>query len=235
MLSCLSLFFLLVILKRILRLLEFEMEVKQTFEYFMLLEQQFWRNLTQEAIQKITLHGQLKPEDMLLYGEFGFTLIGLKHAMLVEFCDESINLLYLKTVIEPVLFASRSKNISCHLIQHTVTPESNLHGCILVYNHDDLLPEISVLINRSSEDQELDEDTMAAILDYPGHLPRNEEEIPTLLSVIYLHQKGGNKGLAAVTSFAIQQKEEPNMRAHFDRYRTMSEQLLGIDLKLLVQ
>ncbi|OBZ86016.1 hypothetical protein A0J61_05928 [Choanephora cucurbitarum] len=214
------------------------MEVKQTFEYFMLLEQQFWRNLDQESIQNITMKGQLKPENMLLYGEFGFTLIGLKHALLVEFCDEKVNILYLKTVIEPVLFASKSKTLSCHLIQHIVTPESDLHGCILVYHHDNLLPDISMLISKSKQEEnaELSEDTMAAILDYPGHLPKDEEEIPTFLSVIYFHDKGGgDKGLTAVTSFAIQQKEKPTMFAHFERYKTASKQWLGIDLKLFVQ
>ncbi|KAL9557710.1 hypothetical protein MBANPS3_001257 [Mucor bainieri] len=162
------------------------MEVKQAFEYFALLEQQFWKNLDQKTIQHVTFAGDLKPEDMLLYGEFGFALLGLKPAVLVEFCDEAINALYLETVVEPVLYAMKEKTLGYHIIRHAVTPESGLNGCIFIYQTKQrTLPELAFIMSNTATattDTEMSEESMATILDYPGHLPSTEKEIATMLS-----------------------------------------------------
>lgn len=215
------------------------MEVKQAFEYFALLEQQFWKNLDQKTIQHVTFAGDLKPEDMLLYGEFGFALLGLKPAVLVEFCDEAINKLYLETVIQPVLHAIKEKTLNYHIIQHAVTPESALNGCIFIYQtKQSALPELAFIMSNTAtavNDTEVSEESMATILDYPGHLPNTEKEISTMLSVIYFHDRPNQKGLIALTSFAIQNVEKEKTLAHFKRYQAVCKEKLNVDLKLLIQ
>ncbi|KAL7321217.1 hypothetical protein PS15m_001010 [Mucor circinelloides] len=215
------------------------MEVKQAFEYFALLEQQFWKNLDQKTIQHVTFAGDLKPEDMLLYGEFGFALLGLKPAVLVEFCDEAINKLYLETVIKPVLHAIKEKTLDYHIIQHAVTPESALNGCIFIYQtKQSALPELAFIMSNTAtavNDTEVSEESMATILDYPGHLPNTEKEISTMLSVIYFHDRPNQKGLIALTSFAIQNVEKEKTLAHFKRYQEVCKEKLNVDLKLLIQ
>ncbi|KAI9252206.1 hypothetical protein EDC94DRAFT_621151 [Helicostylum pulchrum] len=210
------------------------MEVKQAFEYFNLLENQFWSALDESTIKHITYEGDLKPQDMLLYGEFGFALIGLKPSVLVEFRDPAINLLYLETVIQPVLFALKEKTLNYHTIKDIKTPESDLNGCILIYSiaMATNLPELSIVLQATRKF--ISEDTMAVILDYPGHLPRSEREIPTMKSVIYFSNKP-NVELIALTSFAVQDSEKEATLSHFKRYFTTCKEKLGIDLKLLIQ
>jgi hypothetical protein len=211
------------------------MEVKQAFEYFGLLEQQFWKNLDKKSIEHVTFAGELKPEDMLLYGEFGFALLGLKPAVLVEFCDETINKLYLETVIEPVLFALKSKTLNYHIIRHVKTPESDLNGCIFIYQTEQsTLQELASILSNDRASQ-VTEENMAIILDYPGHLPNTEKEISSMLSVIYFHDRPNNKGLIALTSFAIQNIEREKALAHFKHYHSVCKDRLNIDLKLLIQ
>ena len=204
------------------------MEVKQAFEYFGLLEQQFWRNLDRDTIDEITYHGELKPEDMLLYGEFGFVLLGLKPCMLVEFRTP----LYFETVIQPVLFALKQKTLDYHVIQDKTTPESNLDGCMLIYAIDKPIQDMDLLLNTTR--QSIPENTMANILDYPGHLPSNEKQVETMKSVIYFHERP-NKGPLALTSFAIQHTQEQDTRDHFKRYFDTCKDKLDIHLKLWIQ
>ncbi|GAA5816172.1 hypothetical protein MFLAVUS_009698 [Mucor flavus] len=210
------------------------MEVKQAFEYFGLLEDQFWSTLDERTINHITYEGELKPHDMLLYGEFGFALIGLKPSVLVEFRDPVVNLLYLETVIQPVLFALKEKTLNYHIVKDTKTPESDLNGCIFIYSivMATNLPELSTVLQATQKF--ISEDTMATILDYPGHLPRSEREIPTIKTVLYFHNKP-NEELIALTSFAIQDSEKEATLSHFKRYFTTCKEKLGIDLKLLIQ
>lgn len=208
------------------------MEVKQAFEYFNLLEQQFWDKLNVNIVDYITFHGELKAQDMLIYGEFGFALLGLKPCVLVEFRDTRINLLYLETVIQPVLFALKEKTLTYHVIKNIKTPESNLDGCILIYAKAEESKIPFMLLN--TEHQIISEDTMATLLNYPGHLPNSENEIPTMKTVIYFHNRP-NKELLALTSFAIQDSEKQETLHHFKSYFTACKDKLDIDLKLLIE
>jgi hypothetical protein len=209
------------------------MDVKEAFEYFGLLELQFWKNLDKGTLDTITFKGELKPEEMLLYGEFGFMLVGLKPAVLVEFCDEKVNVLYLETVIDPVLFALKEKTFDYHIIKDIKTPESNLHGCLVIYNRT--LDNHVLSTITSNTVKEVSEDTMATILDYPGSLPKSDKEIPTMLSVMYFHERPNNKGLVLLTSFVIQVDEKEKTLNHFKNYQQICKSKLNIDLKLLMQ
>jgi hypothetical protein len=205
------------------------METKAGFEYFTLLELQFWRNLSKDTINHITHNGELKPEDMLLYGEFGFALLGLKPCMLIEFRDEKTNQLYHSTVIEPVLHALKSHNLKLRLLQNTRSPEADLHGCLLLYNEAS-----DNVINSLFQSSLVSENDLAQLLDYPGHLPSSPEEIQTMKIVLYFHLRP-NKSLLALTSFAIQESEKQAALAHFERYKLVCKEKLDIELKLSIQ
>ncbi|KAI9485314.1 MAG: hypothetical protein EXX96DRAFT_544706 [Benjaminiella poitrasii] len=208
------------------------METKETFEYFCLLEKQFWRNFDKKTIEYITFQGELKPEDMLLYGEFGFTLLGLKPALLIEFRDESINKLYIETVAQPAFYAMKTKTLEYHVVQNVKTQESDLHDCVFIYNSQGRMLLEPILHEKVSE---ISEETMASILDYPGHLPRSEREIPTMKTVIYFHDRIDKKSLIALTSFAIQLSEQEKTVTHFKHYQQVCRDKFGISLKLLIQ
>ncbi|KAI8971630.1 hypothetical protein BDF20DRAFT_825394 [Mycotypha africana] len=174
---------------------------------------------------------------MLLYGEFGFLLLNLKPAMLIDFRDAKINQLYLETVVQPVMHALKSET-AITLDQYIVkddlrTPESHLNGCIFVYHtkkRNLLLP-----IFEAQENSIIFEETMAMVLDYPGHLPKDERDIPTMISVIYLHERAKNKGTVALTTFAIQQSEKEVTLKHFNKYKELCKRELDIELKLHMQ
>lgn len=206
------------------------MEKKQAFEYFGLLEQQFWKKIDEKLLKDITFQGELKPEDMLIYGEFGFALLGLKPCVLVEFRDARVNKFYLETVIQPVLFALKEKTLDYLVIKNTKTPESDLDGCVFIYSKT--ASDLSNML--TDKEQMISEDTMALLLDYPGHLPSSEEEIPTMKSVIYFHNRP-NKQLVALTSFAIQITEKEKTLEHFREYYSACKEILNIELKLLIQ
>ncbi|KAI8088161.1 hypothetical protein BDF21DRAFT_334452 [Thamnidium elegans] len=172
---------------------------------------------------------------MLLYGEFGFALIGLKPSVLVEFRHEKVNILYLKTVIQPVLFALKEKTLDYHVIKDIKTPESDLNGCILIYSIS-MVTRLTALSNLLlGSPGFIPEDTMATLLDYPGHLPNSEKERPTMKSVIYFHNQGNNQELTVLTSFAIQNCEKDKTLEHFKQYFRACKDKLDIDLKLLMQ
>lgn len=208
------------------------MEDKQAFEYFKLLEQQFWKKLDQKTIDSITMRGQLQPEDMLLYGEFGFTVLGLKPAMLIDFQSERVNQIYLETVVDPALVALKSKLLNHHVIRNIITPESDLEGCVLVYNSTVENQAIQDIINNK-EKKELSEEIMATVLDYPGHLPNSEHEIQTMLTVIYFEDKSGD--LTALTTFAIQENEKANTIEHFKKYYKECKEKLNMNMKVLIE
>ncbi|KAI8880377.1 hypothetical protein K501DRAFT_255089 [Backusella circina FSU 941] len=167
---------------------------------------------------------------MLLYGEFGFVLLGLKPCMLIEFRDEKTNQLYYTTVIEPVLHAMNLHNLKLRLLQNIRSPEADLHGCLLLYNQ----ANSALVENMFQSSGIVSESDMARLLDYPGHLPSSPEEIQTMKLVLYFHLRP-NKSLLAVTSFAIQESEKQATQSHFERYKRVCQDRLGIELKLLVQ
>lgn len=208
------------------------MEVKQGFEYFKLLEEQFWKKLDERTIQHITFHGQLKAEDMLLYGEFGFALIGLKPSVLVEFRDEKVNRLYLETVIDPALVALKEKTLKYQVIKDIQTPESDLNGSVLIYSTTCSIDPLKRVLK--GDEKFMEEETMALVLGYPGNLPKSQEEIGTMKSVIYFHRLP-HEELVALTSFAIQESEKEKTLDHFKDHFKACKEILGIDLKLLMQ
>ncbi|KAG1451752.1 hypothetical protein G6F56_007999 [Rhizopus delemar] len=205
------------------------MDIQYAFNYFYLLEKQFWSKLDKSEIEYITFQGELTPEDMLLYGEFGFTLLKLKPCVLVEFRDEKVTRLYHEQVIHPVLEALSDKTLGYFVISEQVkTPESDLQGSALIYHQ-----EYKQVLDLFDHPTVISEEKMAEILDYPGHLPRSEREIPTMKTVIYFHDR--KKTQIALTTFAIQAHEEKNTLSHFDKYKCACKEILNVDLKLLIQ
>ncbi|KAI9281653.1 hypothetical protein BY458DRAFT_499290 [Sporodiniella umbellata] len=205
------------------------MDVKRAFEHYYLLEKQFWSGLSASEIKHVTFEGDLRPEDMLLYGEFGFALLALKPCVLVEFRDEKVTRRYSEQVIQPVL-ATLAEPILAYftITQQVTTPESDLTGSGLIYHRDH-----AQLIKSFDHPTRLTEATMAHILDYPGHLPRSQQELATMHTVLYLHHRPPYT--IALTTFAIQTHEKEHTSHHFQKYRHACQEKLNITLKLLIQ
>jgi hypothetical protein len=205
------------------------MNVQQAFNYFYLLEKQFWSKLDKDMIKYVTFDGELSPEDMLLYGEFGFTLLELKPCTLVEFRDAQVTRLYCEQVVIPALHSLEKKTLDCFIISNQVkTPESDLQGALLIYRKDH-----QGIITTFDHDTTVPEERMAEILDYPGHLPSSEQEVPTMKTVIYLHDRKTTQ--VALTTFAIQTHQTDAMISHFQRYKHACKERLDIDLSLIIQ
>ncbi|ORE04793.1 hypothetical protein BCV72DRAFT_251006 [Rhizopus microsporus var. microsporus] len=166
---------------------------------------------------------------MLLYGEFGFTLLELKPCTLVEFRDIQVTRLYCEQVIVPALHSLEKKTLDYFIISNQVkTPESDLQGALLIYHKDH-----QGIIATFDHDTTVPEERMAEILDYPGHLPSSEQEVPTMKTVIYLHDRKTTQ--VALTTFAIQTHQTDAMISHFQRYKHACKERLDIDLSLIVQ
>lgn len=92
-------------------------------------------------------------------------------------------------------------------------------------NHQDIIATFD-------HDTTVSEERLAEILDYPGHLPSSEQEIPTMKTVIYLHDRQTTR--VALTTFAIQTHQTDAMISHFQRYKHTCKERLDIDLSLVV-
>lgn len=208
------------------------MNAKEAFRYFKLLEQQYWKSLSQQTLQYLTYDGELRPEDMLLYGEFGFALLNLKPNVLIDFRDAKENANFFASVVSPVLDVCVEKTLGYHTILNHKSYEKSLDGCILIYSINKPIKQVDLLL-VDGNNQFIEEGTLATILNYPGRLPSNDKEISTMKSVIYFHDSP--KGLIALTSFAIQNSEEKYTIDHFKSYSTACNEKFDVKLKLLIQ
>ncbi|KAG0228794.1 hypothetical protein BGW42_001991 [Actinomortierella wolfii] len=82
----------------------------------------------------------------------------------------------------------------------------------------------------SSTTRTISEETLAALLDYPGRLPQSPREYPTMVEVSYWD----NVGPTLLTAYAAQKDQLELIRLHFACYRDAMLKHLGIHLKLQV-
>lgn len=206
------------------------MNVKEAVEHFKLLEQQYWKNLSRETVDYLTDNGVLQPEDMLLYGEFAFALLNLKHNVIIDFRDPKENENFFASVVLPVLDACAEKTLKYHTVKHHLSHEKSFKGSILLYNVNKPVKAVELLL--SDETQFIKENTLATILDYPGTLPATEKDFETMKTVVYYHDSP--EGLVALTTFIIQESEKKYTMAHFMHYATTCKENLDMQLKLLI-
>lgn len=78
-------------------------------------------------------------------------------------------------------------HIAGQLISHELqSPEISLQGCWLFYNTShQLFPDLEATI-LDKTCSEIPEDMLASLLDYPGSLPKSQNEISTMLRVGYI-------------------------------------------------
>lgn len=206
------------------------MNVKEAVEHFKLLEQQYWKSLSQETIDYLTDNGELQPEDMLLYGEFAFALLNLKFNVIIDFRDPKENDNFFASVVKPVLDACTEKTLRYHTIKQHLSHEKSFKGSILLYNIKKPVKEVELLL--SGETPFVEESTLATILDYPGTLPATEKECETISTVVYYHDSP--EGLVALTTFIIQESEKKYTMAHFMHYASICKEKLDMHLKLFM-
>ncbi|KAI9021568.1 hypothetical protein CLU79DRAFT_753866 [Phycomyces nitens] len=184
-------------------------------------EVQFFQSLSPDDKNKITEDGQTI-KDCLLYGEMGFVLAGLKPCVLIHFNSERINTLYQQNVLDPL---ARELDLRVRVLPSLKSEEMDLTGGLIVdrgYGPSDELWECGPVIS---------EESLARILDYPGSLPKTEEEILTMLEVAYVDSRYGY----VVTTFAGQTREEEKIRAHFRHYKEEYKNVFGIELQLIMR
>jgi hypothetical protein len=69
--------------------------------------------------------------------------------------------------------------------RNVVSDEMDLNDCVFVVDQDNpLTPTIMTLV-QDKECSSVSEYTLAQILDYPGSLPSNAEELKTMVEVAY--------------------------------------------------
>ncbi|KAL0079819.1 hypothetical protein J3Q64DRAFT_1761404 [Phycomyces blakesleeanus] len=205
--------------------------VREGLARYAVAEVEFFNGMSPQDRKMITDNGSQTLEDCLLYGEIGFVVAGLKPCVLVQFsCPERMNGLYRQKVIDPLAdeLGLRTRVLGC-----LESEEMNLTGGLIVdlvecHENKDKNRIVDELWSCGST---IGEDRLARILDYPGSLPRSEQDILTMLEVAYVDSRRG----CVVTTFAAQTREEQKVRTHFERYRMQCKDLFGIDLQLIIR
>ncbi|KAI8147977.1 hypothetical protein BJV82DRAFT_507620 [Fennellomyces sp. T-0311] len=165
--------------------------------------------------------------DAYLFGEMGFLIVGLKPCVLIEF-PRVIMEQYKHNVLDRVEQAFGERGIRMLEIQGNVTsPEMSLKGCWIAY-HSRLHPGVEEVFHGH-----LTEEMLATALDYPGSLPTSQEQVPHMLEVIYYIQLQDQ--VQIVTTFAALDHEREKVIAHYQKYRDMCREKLGLDILVLLR
>lgn len=189
----------------------------------------FFNNLP--AAQRALLRAHhIDPADSLLYGELAFVLVGLKPCMLIDFPRDaspsttSITHLYRQAVLDPL----KEKCGICinEINRPLASDEMELKGCLLVHKSSPLVQHL-----LDQQDEQVSETSLAKLLDYPGRLPQSSDEISTMCEVVYY----AIPSKVVLTTFAAQQDELDQVKAHFERYKEQCHTQLGTELGLLVR
>ena len=165
--------------------------------------------------------------DAYLFGEMGFLIAGLKPCVLIEFPPVVMDL-YKRHVLDRVQKALGERGIRMDEIQDNVTsPEMELKGCWIAY-HSRLHPGVEEVFRGH-----LTEEALAKVLDYPGSLPANLEQVHHMLEVIYYVQLQGQ--IQIVTTFAALDHEREQVIAHYQKYRDVCREKVGLDILKLMR
>jgi hypothetical protein len=154
------------------------------YQRFVDLEQHFFANLSTTQIKNLTCNGSLQIKDSYLYGEFAFLISGLKPCLLVCFPDSSLNTMYKNIILDNVL-QSQSRFQVYHMDRNIVSDEMDLNGCVFIVDQENPLAPTVMKLVQNKECTAVSENTLAQILDYPGSLPSNAEELESMVEVAY--------------------------------------------------
>ncbi|KAJ8658511.1 hypothetical protein O0I10_005864 [Lichtheimia ornata] len=188
----------------------------------------FFNNLPTAQRALLRAH-HIDPADSLLYGELAFVLVGLKPCVLIDFprdasASTSITHLYRQAVLDPL---KEQYDICINEIHRPLaSDEMELKGCLLVHKS---CPLVQQLLDQ--QDEQVSETLLAKLLDYPGRLPESSDEISTMCEVVYY----AIPSKVILTTFAAQQDELDQVKAHFARYKEQCHTQLGMELGLLVR
>ncbi|ORX62466.1 hypothetical protein DM01DRAFT_1331885 [Hesseltinella vesiculosa] len=165
-----------------------------------------------------------------MYGEVAFCLAGLKPVVLIDL-PPALEKQYVATVLDPWIQAfngaHRQQQQQWQRLQRRLlTPE--MHGMMVTFL---LGPHTPTAVSNQLQHTSIDsEQALASLLDYPGHLPANAQQLQTMLEVAYFNK--ANHQL--LTTFACQQPETPLVQRHFDQYATVMKSF-GLDIGLVIR
>jgi hypothetical protein len=209
------------------------MSIKEVVEHFRLLELEFWKYMGEEDLEYATYEGDLKPEEMLFYGEFAFALLGLKPNLLIDFRDKNMSEKFYDSVVGPTIKKFKIKNFKFHVIWELRSQDRRLTGCIVMYDKKKPIPEIDILLVDDGEGKRVPERTLGKILSYPGSFAQSDEEFRQFKSVVYYHQRPNC--LVTITSFCILEPETEATLEHFRLHSTACKEQLDMDLKIEIR
>ena len=206
------------------------------------LEDQFFHHVLRSDLQQLLDMEDL--HDAYLFGEIGFLIAGLKPCVLIDL-PHDIAVLYKEHVLDQVSQEHLTpRGIEIVEIKANVSsPEISLQGCFIVYrkSQKDVVQPLLLLSQDGNDNDDhnnnqhvISESTLANILDYPGSLPSNQHEIMCMLEVVYYIQEE-NHTVQIVTTFAALDHEVEEVKAHFENYRSICHEKLGLDIKLLIR
>ncbi|ORY95229.1 hypothetical protein BCR43DRAFT_295835 [Syncephalastrum racemosum] len=184
-------------------------------------EQAFFHNLPQDCKDKLEQE-EIDLNDSFLYGEMAFMLLGLKPCVLIQFPVPGLCRVYKDQVIDPML--SQQRDVCAEVITAVVqSPElDDMRGSVIVSRQ----PPPAVFFPTDSDPQVLAEDTLAELLDYPGTLPKVEEELSIMFEIGYIDADNGR----LLTTFVALIHQLPRVHAHFSSYHDACAQI-NLNLK----
>lgn len=184
-------------------------------------EQAFFHNLPADCKARLEQEG-IDLDDSFLYGEIVFMLLGLKPCVLIQFPVPGLSCVYRDQVINPML--SQHENVSAEIITGRVqSPElDDMRDSVIVSRQ----PPPPAFFPSNDSPQLLEEDTLAELLDYPGTLPKTEEELAIMFEVGYVDADNG----CLLTTFVALIHQLPRVHAHFQSYHDACARI-GLNLK----
>lgn len=152
---------------------------------FKQLERRWHSSLTPTDLALLTADHTLSQPDLLHHGEFAFLILGIKPCMLVSFPSAALNARFRNEVCLPAL--EGAEGFLCIVIEHDLrSPEMEFRGAVVVMNERHERHGVVQKIFLDESVVRVEEEEVAIALDYPGNLPRTEEEAREMVEVGYM-------------------------------------------------
>ncbi|KAI9205564.1 uncharacterized protein BJ171DRAFT_614990 [Polychytrium aggregatum] len=210
-------------------------QLRELFETFKAAEHKYISTLPADHIHALTGNGQLSIQDMYLYGEIGFLLLGLKPAVLIHFPQlPNFASEYVQAILHPLEARLEAEGLRLFKIEHDLaSPESRFQLSWVVINlrHPLGAESLSVFCDRSSES--VSESQLAQCLDYPGSLPTDPAKAHDhFVEVGYFDVDPGSGAKRLVSSFGALRPELPKVRQHFEHYKAGARPWMNLTMEL---
>lgn len=196
----------------------------------------FYKRLSLEQLYALTSNGTVI-EDSFCYGEFGFLLVGLKPCVLIQFPSARENIIpaYKRFVLDPLVERLDAFQVHVAIIDTPVKSAElgELRGSLLIYNSSHELGSQVQSSLLSASSTFVSEEQLASLFDYPGNLPKSEEQLLSMLEIAYLDNSRND--MRVITTFAALEPQLELVKKHFAIYKDVCSRQLDMDLRLVIR